>query len=72
MLCTVVKEERDDTDMLRAALECLIIAIGNPTKHSESSGKVGCNVEQSDTDYTKWGGFATHALMACRDSSLQH
>lgn len=39
VLCTIIKEEREDTDMLRAALECLTIAIGNPTQHSESSGK---------------------------------
>lgn len=40
VLCTIVKEEREDTDMLRAALECLSIAIGNPTQHSENTGKV--------------------------------
>lgn len=40
VLCNIVKEEREDTDMLRAALECLTIAIGNPTQQSESSGKV--------------------------------
>lgn len=40
VLCTIVKEEREDTDMLRAALECLTIAIGNPTQHPQSPGKV--------------------------------
>lgn len=40
VLCTIVKEEREDTDMLRAALECLTLAIGNPTQHSQSPGKV--------------------------------
>ena len=40
VLCTIAKEEREDNDMLRAALECLTIAIGNPTQHTESAGKV--------------------------------
>ena len=40
VLCTIIKEEREDTDMLRAALECLTIAIGNPTQHPDDSVKV--------------------------------
>lgn len=39
MLCTVVKEERQDIEMLRGALECLTIVIGPPSQ-AESAGKV--------------------------------
>ena len=70
VLCTIVKEEREDTDMLRAALECLTIAIGNPTQHTESSGKVGWSIEHRLEAYK--GAVAIHALMACRDLSPQH
>ncbi|KAL0019412.1 hypothetical protein WJX77_011077 [Trebouxia sp. C0004] len=38
MLCTVVKEERQDIEMLRGALECLTIVIGPPSQ-AESAGK---------------------------------
>ena len=56
VLCNIVKEEREDTDMLRAALECLTIAIGNPTQHSESLGKVHQGVEQPARGFAK-GNF---------------
>lgn len=42
MLCTVVKEERQDIEMLRGALECLTIVIGPPSQ-AESAGKVHNN-----------------------------
>ena len=34
MLCEVVREERDDLEMLRGALECLVLALahGQPPK----------------------------------------
>ncbi|DBB15044.1 TPA: hypothetical protein ACH3X3_004627 [Trebouxia sp. C0006] len=38
LLCTVVKEERQDIEMLRGALECLTIVIGPPSQ-AESAGK---------------------------------
>lgn len=42
LLCTVVKEERQDIEMLRGALECLTIVIGPPSQ-AESAGKVHNN-----------------------------
>ena len=59
VLCTVVKKERQDTDMLRAALECLTIAIGNPTQHPETSSKVHRSVEQPAR------GFAIGFCITC-------
>jgi len=42
LLCTVVKEERQDIEMLRGAMECLTIVIGPPSQ-AESAGKVHNN-----------------------------
>ncbi len=42
LLCTVVKEERQDIEMLRGALECLTVVIGPPSQ-AESAGKVHNN-----------------------------
>ena len=39
LLCTVIKEERQDIEMLQGALECLTIVIGPPSQ-AESAGKV--------------------------------
>lgn len=40
VLCTVIKEDREDLDMLRTALECLQLTIGHPANHLTGSGKV--------------------------------
>ncbi len=42
VLCLVVKEERQEIEMLRGALECLTIVIGPPSQ-AESAGKVHNN-----------------------------
>lgn len=40
LLCTVIKEDREDLDMLRTALECLQLTLGHPANHITGSGKV--------------------------------
>lgn len=51
VLSAVIKEDRGDLEMLRAALECLQITIGHPASNAKGSGKVPA------IDCCKWFSF---------------